>query len=161
MTRILVVDDDVHVLAALRMLLEFDAIDIATAETAEEGVDALARSKFDMVFVDIFMPRIDGLKAIKEFRRRAPGVPIVAMSAFASPSRVRTGVDLLGMARRLGAAYFLMKPFRRGDIITAIETCLQDPLRIPSFAPDVATFPVPAARFTSDARQMVAGKESA
>lgn len=151
MTRILVIDDDTHVRAAMRLLLELDGIDVIPAESAEEGAGALQSSSFDLMFVDLFMPGMDGLKAIKEFRRRAPNVPIVAMSGIASRTVTAAGVDFLGMAAKLGAAYCLKKPFQRHELITAIETCLPDPFRTPSFSRGVTASPVPATQASAAA----------
>ena len=144
MTRVLVIDDDIHVRAAMRVLLELDGIDTVLAERAQDGADALGSSTFDMIFVDIFMPGMDGLKAIKAFRERAPTVPIVAMSGFVPRSSIGAGVDFLGMAASLGAAYCLKKPFQRGELITAIETCLGDSCRRSSFCQGVTASPVRA-----------------
>jgi CheY-like chemotaxis protein len=67
---------------------------------------------------------MDGLEAIKGFRKRAPGVPIIAMSGYVPHSSSVPIPDFLGMAAKLGATHCLHKPFTRQQLIAAIDACL-------------------------------------
>jgi len=103
------------------MLLSCQGCDAVHASDAHTGVQAFKSSKFDVVLVDIFMPGVDGLKTIKEFRERAPSLPIVAMSGF----RFRLpGLDVLGMAAELGASFCLRKPFALEQLMEAVNSGL-------------------------------------
>ena len=125
MTRVLVIDDDKSVCAAIETLLRHQDCIAILAESGSAGVKAFGDADFDLVMVDIFMPGMDGLQTIKGFRERAPTVPIVAMSGFRfRNSCTAPAPDFLGMAAKLGATYCLQKPFGPQQLMTAITACL-------------------------------------
>jgi CheY-like chemotaxis protein len=130
MTRVLVIDDDKSVGAAIQMMLACQGCDTVLAPDADTGVQAFEASKFDVVMIDIFMPGIDGLKAIKGFRERAPSMPIVAMSGFRFRQSMGPGLDVLGMATELGATSCLRKPFAPQQLMAAINSGLESAFAI-------------------------------
>jgi CheY-like chemotaxis protein len=121
MARILVIDDDGAVRAAIRLLLERESHEVVDAEDGRSGVDALKIAAFDIVICDIFMPGMDGLETIREFHRHNPHVPVIAMSGFTFR---HSAPDFLTMATKLGAAYSLHKPFRPPELLRAVQACL-------------------------------------
>ena len=124
MTCALVVDDDADVLAAIGTWLHVEDIDAVLAESAAEGFQAFDAFSFDVGLVDIFMPKIDGLKAIRAFRSRSPNLPIIAMSGLATRYPPRPAPDYFGLALVLGARCCLRKPFADAELMAAIKTCL-------------------------------------
>lgn len=122
MTRVLVIDDDRSVSAAIQMMLSGQGCDTVIARDAHAGIEAFEASSFDVVMIDIFMPGTDGLKAIKDLRARAPAVPIVAMSGFRFRGSMGPGADVLGMAAELGATSCLRKPFASQQLMAAINS---------------------------------------
>ena len=130
MTRVLVIDDDRSVGAAIQMMLARQDCDSVVAQDAQAGVQAFESSKFDVVIVDIFMPGLDGLETIKGIRERAPTVPIVAMSGFKFRNSMASAPDFLGMAAKLGATFCLRKPFAPQQLMAAINSCLDSSLSI-------------------------------
>jgi CheY-like chemotaxis protein len=139
MTRILVVDDDPLICAAIRAWLHAARFEVVLADGARTGLNALARAAFDVMVIDIFMPEMDGLESIRTFHRRAPTVPIIAISGHRFPERHGPAPDFLGMSTHLGAACSLRKPFRPKDLLQAIERCL--PGRAVWLANDMARSP--------------------
>jgi CheY-like chemotaxis protein len=71
----------------------------------------------------MFMPGMSGGDTIKALRERAPSVAIIAMSGLASPDGPRAETDLLSIARKLGAAGGLRKPFRPTELLAALDAC--------------------------------------
>jgi CheY-like chemotaxis protein len=124
MRRILVIDDDESVRAAIEASLRRQGCAVVLAESADHGAEAFEASDFDMVMVDIFMPGMDGLEAIKHLRERAPTIPIVAMSGYRYRSSTSPGPDFLEMSVKLGASYRLSKPFGHDQLKAAIEAGL-------------------------------------
>lgn len=124
MRRILVIDDDRSVRTAIKTLLEREGFEVVAVENGRAGLEALESTPFDVVIVDIFMPGMDGLETITAFHRRAPLVPIIAMSGFMFRDSAMPAPDFLSMATKLGAAYSLHKPFRPRELIAAVHTCL-------------------------------------
>ena len=123
MARILVVDDQVSVRGAIQALLESKGHTVVVAESGHKAVSAIEASAFDAVLVDIIMPGLDGLDAIKLFRNAAPAVPVIAMSGYAFHGG-SSDLDFFRMAADLGATCCLQKPFKPRDLVDAIETCL-------------------------------------
>lgn len=124
MIRVLVVEDDPSVGTAIRMILSHEGCDSVHALDAVTGMRAFESSSFDLVIVDIFMPGIDGLKAIAEFRQRAPSVPILAISGFRFRDSMGPDMDFLVMAAEAGAAVCLRKPFAREQLMAAVHASL-------------------------------------
>ena len=101
---ILVVDDERNIRNNLRMVLEADGYKV---DTASNGDDALLRVKdgrYDIVFVDIQMPKMDGLELLRYLRGLRPKMPVVMLTAYGT---VRRAVE----AMKLGAVDFIEKPF--------------------------------------------------
>jgi CheY-like chemotaxis protein len=128
MSRILVDDDDKSVRIATQTWLEHDGYEVVVANNGREAIEALTRSTFDLVIVDIFMPGMDGLETIKAFHQHSPDVPIIAMSGFMFRTTSAPAPDFLSMSTKLGAAYSLHKPFRPRELLKAIEACLANSL---------------------------------
>ncbi len=126
MTCILVVDDDRSVACSIAGLLEFEGFDAVIAEDGRAGLAAVETQAFDLVIVDIFMPRMDGLETIAALRRHQPDLPIIAISGFVPRHSALPAGDALASAVELGAWCALHKPFRRPDILAAVAACLGD-----------------------------------
>lgn len=123
MRRILVIDDDESVRGAIGALLQQDDSEIVLAENARRGAELFGAQRFDIVMVDIFMPGMNGLETIKDFRKLAPDLPIVAMSGFRFRSNGIPMPDFLEIAAELGATCCLSKPFRPQQLFAAIAAC--------------------------------------
>jgi len=117
--RILVIDDDSCVGAAIQAILDRRQCETVLASRARAGIDMLERSMFDVVLIDIFMPGLSGLNAIEYIRHEWP-IPIIAMSGF--PLRtLEDTVDHLSIAARRGATLCMRKPFKPSQLIEAVE----------------------------------------
>ncbi len=119
--RILVIDDDRSVGAAIESLLIRQGCEVVLAESGKLGMRAFEESGFDTVMIDIFMPEMNGLETIKNFRRRSPGLPIIAMSGFSLRDSRGPVPDFLAMAAALGATRCLRKPFGPQQLMAAIQ----------------------------------------
>lgn len=125
MTRVLVIEDDPSVGAAIQMMLDREGCSTVHAPDADMGVKAFESSSFDLVIVDIFMPGMSGLETITELRNRAPAVPILAMSGFRFRGSMDPGLDFLGMAAEAGATDCLRKPFTPEQLTAAVRASLE------------------------------------
>jgi two-component system response regulator PilR (NtrC family) len=123
--RILLIDDDPSVSAAVQLILEHDGYAVVSAGSGEAGLELMSSCDFDLAIVDIFMPGLGGLETIARIRRLAPDLPVVATSGTAS-RRDRSGSvpDVLARAADLGTAAVIYKPFRPRDLVATIERCL-------------------------------------
>jgi DNA-binding NtrC family response regulator len=120
MAHILLVDDESMLRRTLRAILERAGHTVYEAEDGDQALKMFAAEPPDLVVTDIIMPNREGVGTIDELRRRAPKMPIIAMSGGGS-----IGGDLfLTLASQLGATATLAKPIRQADLIEAVERCL-------------------------------------
>jgi DNA-binding response OmpR family regulator len=112
--RILVIEDNADLRDYLRLALESQKHEVLTARNGQEALGYLNGHRVDVVLTDLFMPEMDGIEVITALRKQFPGVRIVAMSG-------RSGVDYLSVARELGAANTLRKPFEIDELLAALK----------------------------------------
>ena len=116
MIRVLVADDHAVVREGLRTFLALqDGIEIVgEAADGNEAVHATERLKPDVVLMDLVMPRLDGVAAMRELRRRTPHVRVIVLTSFADDERVLP-------ALQAGAAGFLLKTAQPAEIARAVR----------------------------------------
>lgn len=120
MARILVIDDDETVRYAIRIVLESHGYSVEEAGDGSAGLDVLERSAWDLVILDIIMPRRGGLEILDEIKQRTPNLPVLAISGGA-----RQGVeDYMAQARAGGADAVIAKPFGRTSLLREVEILL-------------------------------------
>jgi CheY-like chemotaxis protein len=120
MARILLIEDDETLRRMLAITLVQIGHDVLEARDGQEGLALQSSVNPDLVLTDIIMPERDGIEAILALRRRAPHIPVIAMSG---GGRVDAN-DYLTTARHLGAVATLAKPFSTTDLTTAIDQAL-------------------------------------
>lgn len=125
MARILVIDDDPAVRAAMQMVLERDGLEVNAVGDGPTGVKLVAGEDFDLLLVDLFMPGMDGLETIRQVHRHKPGLPIIIMSGLSFASTGAQPPDFLAMAGRLGAVGNLKKPFRPRELLAVVAEGLE------------------------------------
>ena len=112
--RVLLVDDDAALLAAMSHAFSAAGYTIFTAENGRKGLLAVDAFRPDLVVTDIVMPEMEGIGAILQIRRKPKPPKIIAISG-AGPGGRR---DYLSWAKHLGADEVLAKPFRMSQILT-------------------------------------------
>jgi DNA-binding response OmpR family regulator len=101
---ILVVDDERNIRNNLGMLLETEGYKVDTASNGDDALLRVKEGRYDIVFVDIQMPKMDGLQLLGHLRGIRPKMPVVMLTAYGTVNRA---VE----AMKLGAVDFLEKPF--------------------------------------------------
>ena len=114
--RILVVDDDSLSRFLLRRILERAGYEVEEARNGLQGIEMFRAGEYDLVIVDIYMPKQDGLETIDQMDPQGSGVPVIAMSS----RPARTGTDPLELALTLGASYAFDKDFKDEDFLQAV-----------------------------------------
>lgn len=117
MARVLVIDDDSLMRDLIRIYLEQDGFEVIEAGDGQDGVSRYRQRPPDVVIVDIFMPRKDGIETIMDLRDLDPGAQILAISGGGELA----GMEYLSYARSLGADNILPKPFKREELIAAVR----------------------------------------
>jgi len=121
MAHILVVDDEASQRDVMRRLLEHDGHDVTLAADGLEGLNLVGAHPFELAFVDLYMPRMDGLETIPKLIRQVPGLKVVAMSGGVFGGK---GVDLLRVAEEAGAVRALEKPFGAKELTDLVNELL-------------------------------------
>lgn len=125
MATILIVDDDPAVQLTIRLLLERAGHHVTVAGDGRKGLALFEGSQFDLLFLDIFMPGMDGLETMRHIRALQPAIPIVVISGRSITPGAHTEPDFLKMATKLGAVASLQKPFRADALLAAIDGCVK------------------------------------
>ena len=119
------VDDDAAVQLTVRLLLERAGHSVVTADDGRKGLALCQTEDFDLLFLDIFMPGMDGFETMRLVRQHRPQVPIIVISGRPISSEGDSAPDFLTMATKLGAISSLQKPFRPADLLAAVAGCLE------------------------------------
>jgi DNA-binding response OmpR family regulator len=118
---ILVIDDDSQLRGFLREVLLDEGYQVLEAANGSEGASLYEQYRPDLVLTDIVMPEKEGIELIMELRRKAPGLPIIAMSG----GNAGFSGSYLSAAGKLGANVTLAKPFTANHLLGAISDLLQ------------------------------------
>mgnify|MGYP003693988979 CR=1 FL=1 len=100
--------------------------------TGRKGLALFEAGDFDLLFLDIFMPGMDGFETMRMVRQQRPQIPIIVISGRPISSEADTAPDFLTMATKLGAISSLQKPFRPADLLAAVTGCLEAARRVSS-----------------------------
>jgi two-component system, NtrC family, response regulator AtoC len=112
--RILIVDDDEGLRESLQLVLSAEGYETSAAGDAEQALERLDASAFDVVLCDLRMPGRDGLELLPDLARRLPDSTLILMSAY--------GTEELALeAMRRGAYDYLAKPFQPSEALLAIR----------------------------------------
>jgi CheY-like chemotaxis protein len=122
---ILVVDDDAAVQMTIRLLLERAGHSVVVASDGRKGLSAFEEGSFDLLFLDIFMPGMDGLETMRLVHQRQPNIPIVVISGRPLTPELGSEPDFLTMATKLGAVCSLPKPFKPAALLAMVAGCLE------------------------------------
>jgi DNA-binding response OmpR family regulator len=115
---ILVIEDEAKVAGFLRKGLQQSGYGIDIAADGEEGYEKIRSNSYDLVLLDLMLPKISGFDLIPKIRECKPGVPIIAVTARASvEDRVR-GLNL-------GCDDYLIKPFSFAELLARIQVQLR------------------------------------
>jgi DNA-binding NtrC family response regulator len=126
--RILVVDDQSSVRELLKAVLGSDGHAVEVAPDGESGIETLAEGFHDLVIMDIRMPGIDGVEALRRMKKASPDCGVIMMTAYAS---VETAVE----AMKLGAFDYITKPIDIDEVRSIISRFTDESSGVPEERP--------------------------
>jgi len=114
--KILIADDEEGIRESLQLILG-DEYDLAFANDGEETLAKLGSESFELLLLDIKMPKLDGLQVLRRLKDDGGGTPVLVLTAYQS-------VELAKEAVKLGALDYLPKPFEREHILNVVRGVL-------------------------------------
>src|SRR6188472_1892880 len=118
MTRVLIVDDEPAVRAALDRALRLDRYEVELAGDGREALDRLAEARLDAVVLDVAMPGIDGLEVCRRLREAGDRTPVLMLTA-------RDAVDDRVAGLDAGADDYLIKPFALKELKARLRALMR------------------------------------
>ena len=112
--KILIIDDEKNICSAIKGILEDEGYDCDYSLNYADGFRKLQENKFDVLFLDIWLPDIDGIEGLKEIKRHFPEIEVIMISGHGT---IETAVDTI----RYGAYDFLEKPLSLERIVMIIK----------------------------------------
>lgn len=117
MYKILVVDDEVNIRRVVREYAEFEGYEVAEAENGMEAVEMVKSEDFDLIVMDIMMPKLDGFSTCKEIKKYKT-IPVIMLSA-----RGEEYDKLFGF--EFGIDDYVVKPFSPKELMARIKAVLK------------------------------------
>jgi NtrC-family two-component system response regulator AlgB len=115
--RVLVIDDEKNIRATLALCLEQIGCEVTAVASAQGALDALARQRHELAFLDLRLAGSSGLDLIPRLLADAPDIMVVVMTAYAT-------IDSAVEAIKRGATEYIAKPFTPAQIRHVVDQCL-------------------------------------
>jgi len=116
---ILVVDDDAIVIKSCRRILEAEGYEVSTAPGADQALEMMRTSDYDLLLIDVKMPKRDGMYLMREIKKSWPEIPTIIMTGYPTSETI---TEVL----KLGATLFIPKPFRPDELIKSIRQAVKN-----------------------------------
>jgi len=133
---ILIVEDDPAIRTGLVDALTLEGYEISEAADGEAGLTAALAGGFDLVLLDLMLPKRGGLEVLADVRKDRPGLPVIILTARGAESDRVEGL-------KLGADDYVVKPFSVRELVARVEAVLR---RSPERPTDVEELAIPGGR---------------
>ncbi|HRD36278.1 MAG: response regulator transcription factor [Aquirufa sp.] len=117
-TRILVVEDEQSIRDLIRDSLSLIEVDTDEAGDGLEALNKLRRQSFDLMILDVNLPKIDGFALLSKIREEGSGIPVLVLSARSQRDEITQGL-------KIGADDYLIKPFGIEELILRVKAILR------------------------------------
>lgn len=115
--KVLIIDDEEDILSSCKNVLEDEDYDVDIAKDYDEALKIFESKKIDLVFLDVWLPNVDGLDILSNIKEKYPKTTVIMMSGHA-------GVETAVRATKLGAYDFLEKPISISKLLSSCEEVL-------------------------------------
>ena len=116
--RILVVEDEKKVASFIQRGLEGEGFSVEVAYDGESGVEMGSQSSFDLILMDVMLPKMDGLQAIKALREKGVEIPVLCLTAKDTVEDIVAGLDS-------GSDDYLTKPFAFAELLARVRALVR------------------------------------
>jgi len=118
MKTVLIVDDERNIRDSLGAVLRDEGFDVVFSESAEDAISEISKGETDAVLLDVWLPGMDGLAALREIKKISPSLPVIMITGHGT---VETAVK----ATKLGAYDFLEKPLSIEKVLLSVDHALE------------------------------------
>ena len=118
MAKILIVDDEANIVKTLSAILQDEGHDVYSSANANDALEFFGKNEIDLVFLDVWLPDMDGTEVLEKIRKSFPDVAVIMISGHAS-------IDIAVKSTRMGALDFLEKPLSMQRVITSLNNALE------------------------------------
>jgi DNA-binding response OmpR family regulator len=121
MSKILIAEDEPDIRELITLTLEFGGFEVVSARDGAEALEIAQKDRFDLILMDVRMPRMTGYQACERLREMEStrAIPIIFLSAKGQESEVQAGLDA-------GAAQYILKPFAPDALTKRIQEVLDN-----------------------------------
>lgn len=124
MTRILVVDDEPHIVSLVTRSLNADGYETVVAEDGAEALERALESDIALVVLDVGLPTMDGFEVLRHLRARGSAIPVIMLTARSGTSDTIEGLDA-------GASDYVSKPFAVAELLARVRSRLRESATAP------------------------------
>ncbi len=117
-SKILLVEDDPHILLGLEEVLKSESFDVAVCSRGDQAIDAFTKHRPALIVLDVMLPGLSGYDVCKQLRSKKVGVPILMLTAKGQEIDKVVGLDL-------GADDYVTKPFGVRELLARIQALLR------------------------------------
>lgn len=118
MTKILIVEDEPNMRLGLKDNLEFEGFEVEIAEDGEAGLNKILNNNYDLVIMDVMMPKMSGFDVCKNVRKAGLSTPIILLTAKGEEIDKVLGLEL-------GADDYVTKPFSLRELLARVKAILR------------------------------------
>ena len=116
--KVLIVDDQSAVIASFEEILRIKDYEVIGFQSGKEAIDSIGKNKYDIAFVDLRMPEMDGIEVLKRIKEKDPTIEVIIVTAYASEESFANAITL-------GAMEYLRKPFLMGEVYALADRALR------------------------------------
>jgi DNA-binding NtrC family response regulator len=117
--KILAIDDEKNIRHLIQSEFTLEGFDVITAGSGEEGLERFGEDKFDMVFLDIKLPNMDGLETLRRLKQKSSTTEVIMITGHGE-------IDSAVASMKLGARDYVTKPFKLDELLTLARQVIED-----------------------------------
>jgi len=118
--KILAIDDEHNIRHLIESEFTLEGYEVKTAKDGQEGLKLLDNQAFDVVLLDIKLPRMNGIEVLRRLKKKSPSTEVLMITGYGD---IKTAVESL----KLGAREYITKPFKLDELLGLVERAITDP----------------------------------
>ena len=116
---VLAIDDEQNIRRLIRNEFTLEGYNVTTARSGEEGLSLIQQSHFDVILLDIKLPKLNGIEVLRKIKEMSADIEVIMITGYGD---IQSAVDSL----KLGARDYVTKPFKLDDLLTIVQKAVTD-----------------------------------